>query len=156
MTRYLLAAFAALGITMLYATGTKAQEDKPVEKIELTKMEQDLLSDYHGDVKIPDALLRAFAKFVEATEDANEEQLKTFCLPYSVQFSSDQRTGLYREYGTGINLPFLKSHFHKQILNLRWENDSCLLVRTGSSYIRYVQTSKNEWKIYNYGDKPIE
>ena len=61
-----------------------------------------------------------------------------------------------REYGQDMNLPFLKRGFHKYILNLRKESDESYLIRTGSSYLFFVRISGGDWKLYRYGDKPIE
>ena len=145
----------AIGIIVFMAFGSHAQESDD-NAAELTAQEMALLSQYRGDVQLPDSLVRAYAQFTETTADATEEQLKAFTLPHSVDITTASRVQEQVEYGTAMNLPFLKTRFQPRILNLRKESEHCYLIRTGSSYIRYVETASNEWKIYNFGDKPIE
>ena len=138
------------------AFSSNAQDSDGTSETELTAKEKDLLSQYHGEVELPNSLLRAYWQFTEATEDATKDKLKGFTLPYAVSFTTVARGEANNEYGVDMNLPFLKTAFHKQIMNLRMESEYCFLLRTGTSYIRYIKTASGDWKIYNYGDKPIE
>ena len=123
-------------------------EDKPREK--------ELLKHYHREVQLPDDLYDAYAAFVKAIETADQGTIRRHCLPHSVTFTTAPRIDKMREYGPDINIPFLKKGFHKYILNLRKDSEDTYLIRTGSSYTWFVRTKSEGWKLYRYGDKPIE
>ena len=123
-------------------------QDKPREK--------KLLKDYHGEVQLPDDLYDAYAAFIGAIETADFGEIQKHCLPHSVSFTTAARSQKMREYGPDINIPFLKKGFHKYILNLRKDSEDTYLIRTGSSYTWFVRTKSEGWKLYRYGDKPIE
>ena len=61
-----------------------------------------------------------------------------------------------RELGRTLNLPFLKQAFSPEISLIRQDSPDVLLLRTGTSYLRYVRVASGQWLIYDYGDKPIE
>ncbi len=152
--RFIAATIVAIAFCAVEAN---AQDDKSKnKKIKLTKAERALLKDYRGNVVLPDSLLRAYAKFAAATQSKTEIDLSGFILPHSVPITTTPRQKKQLEYGIGMNIPFLKTRFQKQILNLAKYSKDCYLIRTGSSYMRYVKTASNQWKIYHYGDKPIE
>ena len=154
-SKLLICVFATATLTLM-TFSSNAQDDGNSDRIELSTQEKSLLNNYRGDQKLLDSLLRAFARFAEATGKPSAEILNKFTLPYSVAVTTIPRNEKLSEYGTDMNLPFLKTGFHKQILNLRKESECCYLIRTASSYIRYIKTAEGYWKIYNYGDKPIE
>lgn len=114
------------------------------------------LLNYHGDVKMPDSLLKAYARFVNAAANPNLPELTRLCLPQSVRITSEPRAKDAADYGQDINIPFLKAAFSKQIQFLRQERDDCFLVRTNSTAMWFIQTRGGEWLIYAYLDKPIE
>lgn len=113
------------------------------------------LLNYHGDVKMPDSLLKAYARFASAAANPNLPELTRLCLPQSVRITSEPRPK-EAEYGQDINIPFLKAAFSKQIQFLRQERDDCFLVRTNSTAMWFIQTRGGEWMLYAYLDKPIE
>lgn len=117
---------------------------------------KELLKDYRGEVQLPEDLYDAYAAFVKAIETADQGTIRKHCLPHSVKFTTDVRPEKTREYGQDMNIPFLKKGFHKYILNLRKDSEDTYLVRSGSSYMWFVRTKSEGWKLYRYGDKPIE
>jgi hypothetical protein len=141
-----IATIAICALLLLYA-GAAAQEKTPAKE---------LLKDYRGEVQLPDDLYDAYSAFVAAVETADEEAIEKHCVPYSVAFTTDARPEATREYGTDINIPFLRRGFHKYILNLAQDSEDTYLIRTGSSYMRFVRTKAEGWKLYRYGDKPIQ
>ena len=118
--------------------------------------EKELLKDYHGEVQLPNDLYDAYAAFTKTIETGDQGDIQKHCLPHSVTFTTAARSEKTREYGPDINLPFLKKGFHKYILNLRKDSEDTYLIRTGSSYMWWVRTKSEGWKLYRYGDKPIE
>ncbi len=119
-------------------------------------LSKELLNDYRGEVQLRDDLYDAYAAFVKAIRTADEGAIQRHCLPHSVTFTTGSRPEKTREYGQDINIPFLKKGFHKYILNLRQDSEDTYLIRTGSSYMWFVKTTSEGWKLYRYGDKPIE
>jgi len=115
-----------------------------------------LLVEYRGEVKLPDDLYAVYAHLVEAIESGDRDAIEQYCLPEAVTFTTDIRPEQTREYGQDMNLPFLKRGFHKYILNLRKDSDQSYLIRTGSSYLFFVRVHSTGWKLYRYGDKPIQ
>ena len=79
---------------------------------------------------------------------------KKFCLG-SVEVS-DQGDPKRGEFGTGINIPWMKKHFRAEVFGCRKHPDDTFLLRTATSYLFWVQTRSGEWKLFKYGDKPIE
>ncbi len=123
-------------------------QDKPREK--------ELLKDYQGKVQLPDDLYDVYAAFIKAVKTADFGDIQKQCLPHSVSFTKDARPEKMREYGPDINIPFLKKGFHKYILYLRKDSKDTYLIRTVSTYMWFVRTKSQGWKLYRYGDKPIE
>jgi hypothetical protein len=115
-----------------------------------------LLDEYRGPVILPGELLDTYGRFVTATKEPTPEVFNEFCLPNSVEITVDPRPEKGRFYGRDLNLPFLKNEFASRILVLRNEDGKAFLIRTATSYIRFVDTAATGWKIYDYGDKPIE
>lgn len=134
-------------VSILFCVCAMAQ-DKPREK--------ELLKDYHGKVQLPDDLYDVYAAFIRAVKTADLGDIQKQCLPHSVTFTTVARSEKMREYGPDINIPFLKKGFHKYILNLRKDSQDTYLIRTVSTYMWFVRTKSEGWKLYRYGDKPIQ
>ncbi|MHC4178917.1 MAG: hypothetical protein ACYSWU_15500 [Planctomycetota bacterium] len=115
-----------------------------------------LLWDYHGEVETPEDLYNTYADVLRAMETGDQAEIEKSCLPHSVTFTTGARPEKTREYGEDMNLPFLKSGFHRDILDLRKDSEDTYLIRTGSSYLFFVRTKTTGWKLHRYGDKPIE
>jgi len=113
------------------------------------------LSRYSGDIELPQELYQTYVKFMEALDSGDTNQIKTFCLPHSIHIETALRLKENEEYGGGINLWFVKTRFDKDILSIRKDNESTYLIRTGTSYLYFVDTKSNSWMLYKYGDKPI-
>jgi hypothetical protein len=118
--------------------------------------ERPLLKDYKGKEPAPDALYQTYAKLVEAMTTGDEGDIQRFCLPSGVTFTREARPAPSREYGQGMNLPFLKSGFSKDVLGAEAREDGCYLIRTATSALYFVQTKGGAWKLYRYFDKPVE
>lgn len=116
---------------------------------------KDLLK-HAREVQLPEELYEAYAAFVKAVETGDQGEIKKHCLPHSVTFTTEPRPEKGREYGRDMNIPFLKNGFYKNILSLRKDSTDTFLIRTGSSYMWFVKTKSEGWKLYRYGDKPIE
>jgi len=114
-----------------------------------------LLARYRGAMKCPDALYVAHARFTQAMKAGDADAIRACCLPAAVRIDAQMRKK-HVEYGSAINIAFAKTRFTPEILSLRDEGAGCVLVRTGTSYLRYVLTAKHGWRLYNYGDKPIQ
>ncbi len=114
-----------------------------------------LLKDYNGQVTIPASLLKAYTQFVAVARKPTEERLRGLCLPDSVEITTAARKQ-NQEYGRSLNLPFLREGFTPGILNAAKPDENVIVLRTGTSYLRYIKTSAGDWKLYGYGDKPIE
>ncbi len=121
-----------------------------------TQRDKELLKDYHGKVQLPDDLYNVYAAFIKAINTADFGDIRQQCLSNSVSFTKDARPEKMREYGPDINIPFLKNGFHKYILYLRKDSKDTYLIRTVSTYMWFVRTKSEGWKLYRYGDKPIE
>jgi len=133
--------------SLLLCSCATAQEKTP---------HKELLNDYRGEVQLPDDLYDVYAAFVKSVETADQSAIQKHCLPHSVNFTTGARPEKTREYGQDINIPFLRNGFHKFILNLRQDSEDTYLIRSGSSYMWFVKTKSEGWKLYRYGDKPIE
>ncbi len=139
--------FSDSDLTWLYLRKQSAPPEPPLYK---------LLAEYRGKVELPDDLYTVYASLVDAIESGDQGAIQQYCLPQAVTFTTAVRPESSREYGQGMNMPFLKRGFHKYILNLRKDSDQSYLIRTGSSYLYFVRTHGGDWKLYRYGDKPIE
>lgn len=106
------------------------------------------------DKELPKPVQAAYDDFVRVLEKGNPDEIKAAMLAGAVEITSQPRKD-NAEYGTDINLPFLSKGFRKEVMNTRKEKDGTYLVRTSSSYLRFVET-KQGWRLYRYGDKPIE
>lgn len=115
-----------------------------------------LLKGYRGQGRLPKDLYDTYAELVKAIETADQADIQGYCLPHSVTFTTGVRPEKSREYGADMNIPFLKKGFRKDILNLRKDSEDTYLIRTGTSYLFFVRTKTTGWKLYRYGDKPIE
>jgi len=76
-------------------------------------------------------------------------------LPDVVAISIKPRTE-HQEYGGDLNLPFAKERFSEQIMGMSRLSASTYSIRTATSYISFVETASDGWKIFRYGDKPIQ
>ena len=104
---------------------------------------------------LPKNLRETYNALVKAFESGKKEKIESFILKYAFTITTGMRPKERQEYGP-MNLPFLKRGFAKKIQVFRKENDGTYLIRTGTSYLRFVETKKRGWKLYNYGDKPIQ
>lgn len=115
-----------------------------------------LLGDYRGQGRLPKDLYDTYADLVKAIETGDQASIQRYCLPHSVTFTTKTRPEKSREYGQDMNLPFLKKGFYKDILNLRKDSQDTYLIRTGTSHLFFVRTKTMGWRLYRYGDSPIE
>ncbi len=115
-----------------------------------------LLTDYRGRVEIPTDLLELYGRFVGAAQRPTEESIRAFCLPNSVEVTAKRRPRSTFGYGHDLNLAYLRRGFSASIRDVRRETDDAFLIRTGTSYLRFVRTASSGWKIYDYGDEPSE
>ena len=104
---------------------------------------------------LPKELRETYDALVKSFESGKKEAIEPFILRYAIVITTGHRPKKREEYGP-MNTPFLKSHFLKDIQAFRKEKDGTYLVRTGTSYLRFVETKNYGWKLYDYGDKPIE
>jgi len=116
---------------------------------------QVLLKHYRGKEAIPADLYEAYAGLVSAIETGEQGNIQKYCLPHCVTFTTEERPEM-REYGQDMNIPFLKKGFISAIETVRKDSNDVWLLRTGSSYLFFVRTKSMGWKLYKYGDKPIE
>ena len=118
--------------------------------------EINLLGSYHGEVVIPEPLLQVYTELAGAIVSADWAKVQTLSLPHSVNFTKEKREDKSREYGQEMNEGFMKDGFSPLILSVRKDSDDAYLIRTGTSYLFFVHTKSGAWKLYHYGDKPIQ
>ena len=99
----------------------------------------------------PEELRLTFTKFAESVKGGGQAK---FCLN-SVEVS-DQEDPKRGEYGTGINIPWMRKNFSAEVMGCRKDSDDTYLIRTGTTYTFWVRTRSEGWKLYKYGDKPIQ
>jgi hypothetical protein len=138
-----------LSLTLLLAAVSIAEE-KPTSK----PAPHPYVADYKSDKQVSQALLDAYVEF--ATRATQAGDLQPLLLPHAVAISAEPRPEEMREYGPGINLPFLKSGFSPTVLSIRKDAEDAWLIRTNSSAIWFVETKSGGWRVYQYLDKPIE
>ena len=98
----------------------------------------------------PEKLRLTYAAFVASVKAGG---VAKFCLSsVEVNETEDPKRG---NTAPGINVPWMQKNFSEKVLDCRKEPDDCFLIRTGTSYLFWVQTRSGEWRIYKYGDKPI-
>lgn len=115
-----------------------------------------LLRDYHGTEPIPVDLYRAYEELVAALARGDASAIEQLCLPRSVLITREERPTKERIFGEDINLPFARAGFHRYVLAVQRYATDTYHLRTASSYMYFVKTSTGGWKLYRYGDKPIE
>lgn len=106
-------------------------------------------------VDLPSSLSQSYSSFIAACKRGDEERFKSFLRPGAVEMSLKPRTEHY-EYGRDLNLPFLRDHFSDQSLGSSQLSASVYSIRTATTYISFVKTAAEGWKIFRYGDKPVE
>jgi hypothetical protein len=106
--------------------------------------------------KVPESLLVAYQKITDAIRDENPEVLKTYLLPGSVEVTTAERDPKWSEYGTDMNIPFLKRGFRPTILATASSSPQTFSLRTGTTNFRFVKIEGGIWMIYGYNDEPIE
>jgi hypothetical protein len=122
----------AVSVGAAWTAATFAAPEAPREPVP-----HPLLRKYQGKEAIPDGLVRAYAAFVAAIPDG---EVGRFCLPHAVTVTRDPRPFQDREYGTEMNLPFLRKGFAADVLSFRKEPDDSYLIRTGTSALWFVET----------------
>jgi hypothetical protein len=118
--------------------------------------EIDLLKNYRGKEVIPESLLEVYTELAGAIISTDWTKVQTMCLPHSVIFTKEKREDKLREYGRDMNEAFMKDSFSPLILSVTKDSDDAYLIRTATSYLSFVHTRSGTWKLYRYGDKPIE
>jgi hypothetical protein len=99
----------------------------------------------------PEKLRATYAAFVASIPGGGQAK---FCLgSVEVSDAGDPNRG---EDGAGINIPWMKEHFGAKVYLCRNEGDDTFLIRTGTSYLFWVQTKSGAWRLFKYGDKPIK
>lgn len=115
----------------------------------------DPFREYAGTEPVPDGLKAAYAGFARAAQDGGRG-IEAFLLPRAVEVTRGRRPAATQEYGRDLNLPFLRARFSAAVRGVYKEGDDCYPVRTDTSLVRFVQTKGGAWKVYRYGDKPID
>ena len=106
--------------------------------------------------QVPDSLLVAYRAFLEDARSGDATKIRKHLLPYAVDITPLERAALNREFGTDINVPFMKGSFSPLVLTTSLLSDEAFSIRTGTTNIRWVRVAPNRWLIYGYLDKPIE
>jgi hypothetical protein len=110
---------------------------------------------YDGETPVPEDLYRAYRKLVELMRRGDRDQLSSVSLPGSVRLQTEPRPKGKVELGEELSLPFARERFSPHVRLLRKERDDVYLIRTSTSYLRFVCTRSGAWRLYHYGDKPI-
>jgi hypothetical protein len=116
--------------------------------------ERPLLAKVRGEIECPEGLYEVYAGLAGAMKAGDVEGIRAPCLPGAVEIEKKPREKSV-EYGRNVNLPFAKERFMPDVFLLRDEGAGCVLVRTGTSWLRFVKTAEHGWRLYDYGDKPI-
>ncbi len=109
------------------------------------------------NVAIPPKVKATYEKLVKVLRSGDEAVIKKMTLHDSVMVTSQPRAPGKEEWGREINLPFIRSGFQDEIqLTRSYDGGDVFFIRTNTSYFMFVETKKSGWKLYRYGDKPIE
>jgi hypothetical protein len=130
--------------TLCFLGLARADDDRP------------LLKRYRGQEHVPDALYQTYAKLVKAMRAGSEEDIRLYCLPHAFLIEPDPRPEKAQQYGRDMNLPFLKTRFRPEILAVRKDPYGCYVLNTATSYFFFLETKNAGWKVYRYGDTPIQ
>lgn len=123
---------------------------------ELSAKAKSFLSEYNGDIEVPESLLKAYAAFVESTKVATDANLATHCVPGTVRITTDHRPQ-NQWMGQDMNVHFLRSaDFQANILQVQQLDGQSYFFRTGSTGMSFIQADSGVWKINDYFDKPID
>ena len=117
---------------------------------------KDLMHPAYKDRPIPQTLYTAYSQLVTAMKAGNSERIKSHCLAHAVTITASPRQPGHEEIGIDINLPYAKSMFSPLIMGSREDPLNCFLIRTGTSYFHFIRVDNAGWKLYRYGDKPIQ
>ena len=137
--------------------GHTSVEAKPIDrklKARLAAARKEVMAGYRGDVKMPNGLLIAYAKFVSGAKQGRVD--KSLYLPHSLTLTREPRSEKSREYGQDVNIPFLRKHFDGRVQVLRKDGEGCYLIRTSTTGLQFVKTGSMGWRLYRYLDKPIK
>ena len=110
---------------------------------------------YQGP-KPPEDLLVTYARFVEAARKVDSDTITSLVLPGVTEVTHKPRESKFPEYGTDINLPFLRERFMSPVFLFRTPGDSQFLLRTASTAIWFAKLQSVGWRVYHYLDKPIQ
>lgn len=137
-------------MTTLLLAVTFACAGPPTDKAALFK---DCMFDKGGkdDNRPPESLQRTYAAFVASVKGGGQAK---FCLS-SVEVT-DKEDPKRDDFGTGINIPWMKVNFRADVVVCEKQSDDTFLLRTGTSATWWVQTRSGEWKLFKYLDKPIQ
>jgi hypothetical protein len=104
--------------------------------------------------EFPDDLRRKFEGLIEALGTLDEARILPFLFPGTVRISRERRER--PEVGSDINLPFVREGFSSTLRLVREDPGRTFLLRTDTSWFRFVRDPSGDWKLAAYGDKPIE
>ena len=127
-----------------------------VSATQSTALQQGHVTEERQDTPLPPDLHARYEQLVRAFRSGNVDDIQTICLPNAITITTHVRWGDNSEYGIDINIPFARDRFASEILDVSIEPDGAYLLRTSSSYLFFVETKQHGWKLYRYGDKPIE
>ncbi len=109
-----------------------------------------------NEAQEPQDLSEAYHQLVQSFRSGDSKAIQEFILGDTVKITAEPRAKDKEEYGTDINLSFAQSGFSAEVLSVRQDAPDIYLLRTNSSYLRFVKTQQSGWKLFEYGDKPIE
>ncbi|HBM15805.1 MAG TPA: hypothetical protein DD381_05620 [Lentisphaeria bacterium] len=115
-----------------------------------------ILKKYKGCEVIPDSLLSNYTELVTALRLCDKSRVESLIGKEKITLTDTDRATAASDYGTDINLNFLKNNFQPQILIVRRDSENDFLLRTATTAFWFKKDSKGKWKLVNYLDKPIQ
>ena len=118
--------------------------------------EKRFLSMYKGDVEIPGELYRTYERLVKAFRKGDQKAIKNICLPRAVKINTGMRPVDRKDIGSDINMIFARDSFVSTIHGISKGDHGVFSLRTGSSYLSFVETKHSGWRLFYYFDKSID
>jgi hypothetical protein len=106
---------------------------------------------------IPTELQEVSSRLIKAMQDGDKKEIEKYCIPYAVDITTEPRHENSEDFGRDINLPFVqKGAFDKTVRFANRLAEGCYVLHTQSSHLSFVEIKASGWKLYRYGDFPVE
>jgi hypothetical protein len=103
---------------------------------------------------LPKELQEVSEKLIKAMEDGDSNEIRKYCIPHTVDITTQPRPQTREEFGQDINLPFVKAGFDKTLRYAYKIADGYYCLHTRTSHLCFVETKASGWRLYYYTDSP--